>query len=63
MIVSGYFSGVIIYITRWYCRKEHTMRIAIIFGASIASCALSAILVCTDRSHFELIALKIIIHF
>ncbi|CAF1392168.1 unnamed protein product [Rotaria sordida] len=45
--VSGYFPGIISYFSLWYCKKQQTMRIAILFAASMVADALSGVLVRT----------------
>ena len=51
MAESGFFPSIIIYFSLWYCKKEQTMRIAILYGAAIISGAFGGILVCTIEFH------------
>ncbi|CAF4008914.1 unnamed protein product [Adineta steineri] len=44
MAQSGYFPGIIIYISWWYCKKQRTMRLAIVFTAAITANALNGLL-------------------
>ena len=48
MTVAGYFPNMIIYISLWYCKKEQTMRIAILYAAGILACAIGTLMVCID---------------
>ncbi|CAF1100666.1 unnamed protein product [Adineta steineri] len=41
---AGYFPSIIIYISLWYRKRDHTMRIGIIYSAAIISEALSSIM-------------------
>ncbi|CAF1257283.1 unnamed protein product [Rotaria sordida] len=41
---AGFFPSIVIYFSFWYRKRDQTMRIAILFGASIISSALSGIL-------------------
>ncbi|CAF1174184.1 unnamed protein product [Rotaria sordida] len=45
MVQSGFFTGTVIYFSLWYCKKEQTMRFAILFGAVFAAGVLDGILV------------------
>jgi hypothetical protein len=51
MTQAGFFPNIIIYFSLWYRKRDHTMRIAILFGGAIISGVLNGILVCTSRSH------------
>ncbi|CAF1229797.1 unnamed protein product [Rotaria sordida] len=44
MTQAGFFPSIVIYFSLWYCKRDQTMRIAILFGAAIISSALSGIL-------------------
>ncbi len=43
----GYFPCVIAYFSRWYCKREQTVRVAVLYGAAIGSRILAGILVRT----------------
>ena len=47
---AGFFPSIIVYFSLWYRKRDHTMRIAFLFGAAIISGALDGILVCIYRS-------------
>ncbi len=47
MAQSGFFAGIIIYFSLWYCKREQIMRITILFGSAVASGGLSGVVVCT----------------
>ncbi|CAF1381253.1 unnamed protein product [Rotaria sordida] len=44
MTQAGFFTSIVIYFSLWYRKRDQTMRIAILYGATIISGALSGIL-------------------
>jgi MFS family permease len=44
MMESGYFPGVVFYLSVWYKRSEHALRIAIFFSMATAAGAFGGIL-------------------
>jgi hypothetical protein len=55
---SGFFTGIIIYFSLWYCKKEQIMRFAILFGAVFAAGVLDGILVRTCGHHKKYLILN-----
>ena len=51
MAESGFFAGIIIYFSLWYCKKEQTMRFGIVVAGATASGALDGILVRARGPH------------
>jgi hypothetical protein len=51
MAHAGFFAGITVYFSIWYRKIDQTMRIGILFGATLVSSAFGGILVCTCRSH------------
>ena len=47
MTHAGFFSGTVIYFSLWYCKKQLTLRFAILFGAVSAAGFVSSIVVRT----------------
>lgn len=48
---SGFFAGIITYFSLWYCKKQQTMRYAMLVGAAIAAGAIDGVLVRVYKSH------------
>jgi hypothetical protein len=44
---AGYFPSIIIYFSFWYCKREQTMRIALLTSIAIVAGAIDGILVRT----------------
>ena len=49
MTQAGFFPGMIIYFSLWYRKRDQTMRIALLFAASIVASGLGCMLVCHHR--------------
>ena len=59
MVESGFFTGMIIYISLWYCKKEQIMRFSILFGAVCAAGVFDGIIVCMLWMSMESIVVNV----